>query len=712
MTAALVLLAACGGDPSALEADLPEDVRASRTQGLEAGLGANHGREFWLTFPGNHSASPPDLTLLISGRTPATGQVRMEGLGFTAHFSVTPGAVTSVALPLEAQLEPPNIPLARGIHVTADADITVHGLSSEFRSSDGYLALPRTGLGTEYVVLSYPFSGTSFALVSTEDNTRVTIVPSATASTRPRGVPFTLRLARGQAYQLRSTLAGAPDLSGSLITSDKPIAVFGGHQCADVPDSSVSGCNFLVEQLPPTRTWGRSFVTLPLSGRRTDTFRIVAATDGTQLSINGAVVATLNRGQVHQRTLQGPATLTATQPILVAQYSHGATSDGAVADPFMALVPPSEQFLTRYTLATPPSGFDRHFLNVVLPDAALGALLLDGVAVPASAFSPIGTSGFSGAQLPIGAGAHELSAPLAFGVAVYGYSPRDGYGYPGGMAQAPVAEVASVTLAPKSASQYANESHCVTATVKDATGQPLAGVRVDFAVAGANTRAGLGHTDAAGLTTWCYRGTHRGTDSLRASVGPLFDTATHTWTEASKVKQCHVPRITRDATVRLCGWTTTGLDGSGIASVWFTIDGGAPLPVTPEPSGGFVDHSVRLADGPHVLRLHALSKAGHLTVRELTVTVDTTPPTLSVHTPNLRQGLLAGNTVEVTSSVRDATAVHVVTQWVRSSLVESGTGTVTHTVNVASQGWSTVLVRATDAAGNVSQARVRVYMGP
>ncbi len=708
MTAALLFVAACGGDPSSPETNLSEDGLASHAQRLDESVAANHGREFWLTFPGNHASYPPDLTLFITGEAHATGQVRIDGLGFVADFTVTPGAVTSVALPLEAQLTESNTLQGKGILVTADATITVQGLSSEHHSSDAFLALPRSGLGTEYVVLSYPSNGTNFAVVSTEDNTRVSIIPNATAGSRPRGQVYTLTLNRGQTYQLRSTVAGTPDLSGSIITSDKPIAVFGGHRCADVPDSSVDGCNYLVEQLPPTRTWGRSFVTQPLSGRKADTFRVVAMAANTQVRINGTLAATLGRGQVYQRPIQGPATITSTHPVLVAQYSHGATSDGAAADPFMVLVPPTEQFLTRYVLTTPTSGFERHYLNVVVPDAALGAVLLDGVAVPAARFTPIGTSGFSGAQLHISAGVHQLSASLAFGVTVYGYAPRDGYGAPGGMGQAPVGAVASISVTPATASEYTHQSQCATATVRDAKGQPLAGVRVDFAVTGSNRQTGLGYTDGAGLATWCYAGIYKGQDTLRATVGPHVGSATHTWREASITAMCHLPRVTREPTVRLCGWTTKGLDGTGIASAWFTIDGGAPIPVTRNPHDGFVDTSALLSEGTHVLRLYARSKGGHVTMREQTLTVDTTPPVLRILSPVDLQNV--GDQVEVTSSVQDATAVRVVTQWVRTSLVESGTGTVTHTLKLKNRGYNTLLVRATDAAGNVSDLSVRVYL--
>jgi hypothetical protein len=172
---------------------------------------------------------------------------------------------------------------------------------------------------------------------------------------------------------------------------------------------NVAFCDYIVEQLPPVVTWGRSFITMPLATRLNgDTFRVLASVDGTTVSVNGAVVATLNRGQFHQQIIAEPAQITADQPILVAQYSHGTQFDGVTSDPFMMLIPPFEQFLGAYTVTTPASDFPINFVNVVAPATAVGTILLDGIALPLDSFVPIGTSGFAGAQVPISAGSHTL----------------------------------------------------------------------------------------------------------------------------------------------------------------------------------------------------------------------------------------------------------------------------------------------------------------
>jgi IgGFc binding protein/PKD domain-containing protein len=490
------------------------------------------GTEFWLAF--NSNLGTPQLSLFITGPTATSGFVDIPGLSFTRSFNVLPGAVTTVAIPSTAALTTVDGVENRAIQVTAGAEITVYGLNRIQATTDAFLGLPVDILGTEYIVLNYRnvnvVNATQFAVVASQDATTVTITPSVTTGTHPAGVPYTRTLNTGQAYQLRNTNASPADLSGTIVTADKPIAVFGSHQCANIPAGRLA-CDHIVEQLTPPVTWGKSFATMPLATRLNgDTFRFLASTDGTQVRVNGTLVATLNRGKLHEQIIAGPAHITSTEPILVAQYSNSSTFDGVTSDPFMMLIPPYEQFLASYTITTPATGFAPNFVNVVAPAAAVGAITLDGTPIPASAFTAIGTSGFSGTQRSISLGAHNLAGPLPFGVFVYGFAGFDSYGYPGGMSLAPVVLVTAIELQPETDTNPVNTEHCVRATVTDQGNQPVAGVRVDFFVTGANPNTGFGNTATDGTAIHCYTGTNGGTDNIRASVGTVTDTATKIWT--------------------------------------------------------------------------------------------------------------------------------------------------------------------------------------
>ena len=177
-------------------------------------------------------------------------------------------------------------------------------------------------------------------------------------------------------------------------------------------------------------------------------------------------------------------------------------------------------------MVPPSEGFTGHYINVVAPTAAVGSIILDGTAIPSGDFSAIGSTDFSGAQVKVSAGTHNLSGPLPFGVFSYGFGSYDSYGYPGGLSTSPVATVSSLSVSPANTNAEVNTEVCPIATVTDADGNPLEGIRVDFGVTGANTAAGFGTTDADGEAQLCYTGTNAGTDTLTANVGDIEDTAT------------------------------------------------------------------------------------------------------------------------------------------------------------------------------------------
>jgi hypothetical protein len=88
---------------------------------------------------------------------------------------------------------------------------------------------------------------------------------------------------------------------------------------------------------------------------------------------------------------------------------------------------------------------------------------------------------------------------------------------------------ATITLTPPTDVNIAGEEHCVTATVRDQFGNPVPGTTINFTVSGANTRTGVGVTNANGQAVFCYTGTVAGTDTITATaVGGSNPTATAT----------------------------------------------------------------------------------------------------------------------------------------------------------------------------------------
>jgi len=441
--------------------------------GPAAGAPSSIGNEFWLMFPQNYDGGGGTFpSLIITGQTAATGTVTIPGMSFTSNFSVTPGSVTTVNLPQGAYVSTDDGVQQVAIHVTASAGITVYGMWYYQYTTDAFLALPVSAIGTSNMVMAYnagslyanEYSGPQLGIAAAYNNTIVTITPSCATLARAAGVPYSITMNQGDAYQLFVS-ATASDLTGTLISSTQPIAVFGSNRCANVPSDQYYACNYIIEQMPPVPDWGKNFFTVPLDTRSNgDTFRILSSADGTNVQINGASVATLNTGQFYQTELTTVSNITASEPVLVAQYSNCTSYDGdANGDPSMMLIFPVEQYLNSYTVSTPASNFLSNYINVIVDSADAGNVILDGTAIPASSFSVIGATGYSGAAVSVGVGTHNLSSVANFGINVYGFAQTDAYSYPGGGAFANL--LVSPTMTPTwTSTSTASPTYTITAT--------------------------------------------------------------------------------------------------------------------------------------------------------------------------------------------------------------------------------------------------------
>ena len=132
-----------------------------------------------------------------------------------------------------------------------------------------------------------------------------------------------IKLSRLETFQVEHT----SDLTGSKVTSNKPISVFSGNECANVPRNK-RYCDHLVEHIPPTNTWGMRFITAPLRGRTSgDYFRILSANDSTAIRINGRLVKTLDEGRWMEINVPSSQYqfIETSNPCLLVQFSKSST---------------------------------------------------------------------------------------------------------------------------------------------------------------------------------------------------------------------------------------------------------------------------------------------------------------------------------------------------------------------------------------------------
>ncbi|MCX6145942.1 MAG: IgGFc-binding protein, partial [Candidatus Kapabacteria bacterium] len=374
----------------------------------------------------------------------------------------------------------------QSFHIVADNNISVIAHSKAKFTNDAFLVFPTPSLGKEYYILSYNsdgdtgFNGISeistpsqFSITAVEDNTSIEIFPKV-ATVKYGNSKQTLNLNKGESYlvQARITVKNLnEDLTGSYIKSDKPIAVFGGHQRATLPyNAGGVSRDILVEQMVPINFWGRNAYIVPfqpiklITSFGTDLFRIIAAFDSTEVYLNGDLVTMLNAGEYFEGVLDQIYQVESSGPILVAEYKKssddglGGNNTFNYGDPFMVLVPPKEQFSRIYRCVNAQvydiannggveASFREQYVTLVAPDLALSSVKIDGVPVQLNQFQKIYKSGYSVVTAKVKDGTHDITCDEEVGIFIYGYGPANSYGYIGGMSSKnidfnpPVAEV-------------------------------------------------------------------------------------------------------------------------------------------------------------------------------------------------------------------------------------------------------------------------------
>ncbi len=420
-------------------------------QSLFAQEAGHIGTDFWLAFPENVYEG---TGLYIQSDANANFTVTTSNLPFIYNSTVSPNSPKVVKLPVGVMLTSSEVIEGKGIHIVSDRPITVKG-KTPFSwygdgagvSDDAYLGLPITAIGKEYIILAYQESvgrglpsatyPSEFAIVGTEDGTTINITPSCTGiNGTPANTPFSIILNQGQTYQYKCG-AKKSDVTGTIITSNKPIAAFGGNRCAEIP-AQIPWCDHLVEQIYPINTWGNDYITYPINNGTADLIRILSSQDGTTVIIDDGInpaTITLDKGQFWDITTDKPTHITSDQPILAAQYGRG----GAVQpyyegrDPFMMLIIPTDLFLKEYRFFV-PKGYTKDYINIIAPASAVSTITLDNI--PVTGFTPIPNGNYQGASVPITTdGEHVIIASEPIGVYVYGFGGYVGYGYPAGIAK-------------------------------------------------------------------------------------------------------------------------------------------------------------------------------------------------------------------------------------------------------------------------------------
>lgn len=401
------------------------------------------GKEFWLGFQQNAYGAQA-LTVRISSATGTSGTVSMPLTGWSTPFSVGANSVVNVTVPNTAEHSGSEVVTNKGVLVQALDSVTVTAVSFQSFTTDGAQIIPLQGLGIDHLVQAYrglpgfaDFYKSELLIVATADATQIDITPSVnTSGGHAAGIPFSVTLNAGETYQVQSALASL-DLTGTRVKAAptsgpcRPFAVFGGSMCANVP-VACPACDHLFEQMAPIDTWGSQFFTVPIANATSWTYRITASQNATSVSINGAAPLVLNAGQSH--VVNGATTaacITASLPVSVVQIAEGFNCAGS-GDPSMITLAPEGRYSKKVTWNTVTSAqITGHSVSVVVEAAGTGSVLLDGTAVPPSAFTFYPSCpNHAYATLATMPGTHTLSSTVGFIAYAYGGGTGESYGFP------------------------------------------------------------------------------------------------------------------------------------------------------------------------------------------------------------------------------------------------------------------------------------------
>lgn len=356
------------------------------------------------------------------------------------EYNITAGSVRVISLPGSLRTGASTGKETKGIRITATKPVSVQGLVELTDTGEGFLGLPVDALGKYYIIPTFfPVISAVVQVVAKEDNTQVSF---------KLRLPSNGRVFHGDAVYtngdvIRVTIndlevfqvLGDSDLSGTTVTSSKPIAVFSGNDCAFVP-SIRPPCNHLVEQIPPVSVWGTRFFTIPTPNRvEGDVFQVIASAGNTDVQVDGHSQKVLNTGDKYETEANKSLDIQTSSPSLVVQYSSG---DGSNTRPSMNIVPPVEWVSNDYTIYVDGSNSASDgYMNVVIDTRWRGGLRVKGPIDSVPMNWKLLHGGYSRTSLHLSAAGiyhvYHDSPLLNFTAVMYGMTSKKMFSFPAGL---------------------------------------------------------------------------------------------------------------------------------------------------------------------------------------------------------------------------------------------------------------------------------------
>lgn len=372
--------------------------------------------------------APPDIAAsqgeqpvgirLLSYDNPATVELSLPANASFSPITVNLAAngtnfidLTSFLVDIEPNAA--NAVDSNGIRITSTSAITAYYELSATGNAEVFSMKGKKAIGMEFYLPAQalwdngpttPATSSGFEIVATENNTTVLITPRAAIVGHAKNMTFSVTLMQGETYSARETdLIASTSLSGSIISSDKPVAVtFFEGALTEGSCQSTAG-----DQLTSTDFLGTDFIVH--KGRAiNERVYILAVQNGTSVQVTntGTTSTLINWGETYEIDITELTFIKSNKPVYALHVSGEGCRLGA------AQLPPvfcSGTYQTAFSRASTDS------LGVILytrtgfeDDFELNG---NASSIPASSFSVVpGTSGefsaaivyFNTTDVPVG----------------------------------------------------------------------------------------------------------------------------------------------------------------------------------------------------------------------------------------------------------------------------------------------------------------------
>ena len=342
----------------------------------------------------------------------------------------------------------------------ANASVLAIGVNREKGSSDVFNIYKVSNLlrNEKYYAITPP-SGSSrlqstFMISAFYNKTEVQLLGGSKWTTRTSGK---WNISESNAKYLLNSLdylyiTADSDLTGFGIHTNKPVSVFSGHHCANIP-VGVSSCDHVVEQIPPVSEWGKTFILSTfIRNVQVDFIKVVASTDGTNVRITCIRPNTTDSEVILDELLNSTnhiqfklpsmdtCILNSSSPVLVVQFSTGgSTSPTSEGDPSMTVVPHLGQYFPTGQLEfispkIPHIGSNyKHFANVYIyypPGVNITTPTLDGnIMMNIDTIEDLLEGSVAIYKSKVRGGVHCILASGHVTAIVYGYRTSEMYSY-------------------------------------------------------------------------------------------------------------------------------------------------------------------------------------------------------------------------------------------------------------------------------------------